>query len=227
MKYKIVIIITLAAILAAGLYAAIDRLAVYALSKTFNLELNYGRLKRSGIMQFGISDLTCVDKARGFGISSEQATIKPDFRSMAVDFDFHGVRFIKKASEASAPLDSLSKIVGEPFAGNWNYTRMSGSLRPIRGGLEITRFDAEGKEMRISLKGSVLQNGTIKSDINISFSPELTQKMPEELSAVLLTDETGGWKALSVSLSGDYKSPAIQVTGKLFRLSVKEVVEVK
>jgi hypothetical protein len=223
MKKKIVIAISLAAILAACAYAAIDRIAAYALSKAFDLELKYDGLRRSGMMRFDVSGLTCVSRTGGFGISSERATIIPDFRSMAVGFDFYGVRFIRKEPGAHASLDSLSKIVEEPFTGNLSYARISGSAHPIPDGLEITRFDAEGREIRISLKGSVLRGGTIQSDIKISLSPELTEKIPEELSAVLLTDETGGWKTLSVSISGDYKSPSIQVTGKLFRMSVKEV----
>jgi hypothetical protein len=227
MKNKIIIIIILAVILAVAVYAVIDRIAVYALSRACNLEIKYGRLERSGIIQLDFLRLACVDRARGFGISSERATVRPDFRKWGVDFDLHGVRFLRKASEASTSLDSLSKIIEEPFTGNWNYMRMSGSLRPIRGGIEITRFKADGEEMRISIKGSVFRDGTIKSDIDISFSAKMTEKIPEELSAVLLSDEPGLRKGLSVSLTGDYKSPSIQVTGKLFRLSVKEVAEVK
>jgi len=227
MKNKIIIIVSIAVILTAGIYATIDRIAIYALSRALNLDVTYDGIKRAGILQFDFSRLTCVDKTRRSGIFSERASIRPDFGSKAVNFDFYGVRFIKSSSGRSNSLDSLSKIVKEPFSGNWNYVRMSGSLRPIPGGLEITRFDAEGKEMRISLKGSILRSGNIKSEINISFSPESAKKIPEELSTVLLSDGIGGWKVLSVNLSGDYKSPSMQVTGRLFRLSVKEIVEVK
>lgn len=227
MKNKAIIIITVVAILAVGTYAAIDRIAVYALSRVFNLEIKYSGLKRSGITQFTFRRLTCVDKARGFGVSADEALIKPDFRSMAVDFDLQGVRFVKKTSDRMAPIDSLSKIVEEPFTGNWNYMKMSGSVKPIRGGVEMTRFEAAGDNMKLKMDGSVLESGPIEAVINISFSAESAKKIPAELASVLLSDEDGGWKTVSVNLSGNYRSPSIQVTGKMFRLSVKEIVEVK
>lgn len=205
------------------LYLSIDRIAILSLSRAYNLDISYARLKRFSPTGFSFTSLTCVDKKRKAGISSGSADIKADFRDMTVDFILRDVHFIKGSAQDTPSYDSLTSLVAAPFKSNWQYLQMSGSVRPLMDGLEVKSFTASSDSMKLTLKGSVHANGIIKSDIVIYFSPGLSRDIPQELSSTLLRDEPDGWKSLSVNLSGDYKKPAVEVTGKLFRLSVKEV----
>ena len=173
--------------------------------------------------------LTIVDKTKGIGISSENATIAlewngPDPRNATVGFDLYDVRFVKKAIEKAALYDTLDGLVALPFGSNWIYKEMSGKVRHSKEALTIKGFLAKSDLMKLAFNGSMRSDNTIKSDIVIYFADDLTRKIPPELIKLVLTQAEPGWKSLSVKLEGNYTMPTIQVSSKLFRLniSVKE-----
>jgi hypothetical protein len=84
----------------------------------------------------------------------------------------------------------------------------------------IKDFLAKSDLMKLSFNGDIRRDNTIKSDIVIYFSDELTRKIPPELTKLVLTQEDPGWKSLSVKLEGNYTMPTIQVSSKLFRLNI-------
>ena len=78
--------------------------------------------------------------------------------------------------------------------------------------------------MKVFLKG-ILFYSQDRADIGVTiqFSPDLLKKIPRELSETVLKGSADGWKSLSVDLKGSFKSPSIEVTGRLFKLSIKEI----
>jgi hypothetical protein len=202
-------------------------MAIFAFERTAHLKLSYGSLHKDGIVSFVFSDLKIVNNQAGLGIESRDATIKPtihgfDMQKATVDFDLHNVRFVKCESlPEGGSYDSLTGLVSAPFSGNWSYRSISGQIAPCKNGVKINKLDAVSDEIKLSITGILYNDKSMDADIKIYFAEGLTKKIPEDMSKIMLTSEGGGWKSLSVHLSGDSSKPSIQLSSKLFRLNIR------
>lgn len=144
-------------------------------------------------------------------------------KDLKLNVDLKDVRIRLKKSLPPA-YNTLDSLVLAPLDGTWKYNRIYGILRPKGGKVLIDTLTAEADEIKASVKGTFFHRED-KADLDmvIYFSPKLLEKVPPELSDTILKDAEGGWKSLSVSISGDFKSPAIQITGRLFRLNIREI----
>jgi hypothetical protein len=133
------------------------------------------------------------------------------------------VSFVKNAPVKVESIAGLDDLVALPFTGNWMYKKITLLFRLAADGTYLDSLSAESDRIAFTVKGAFYRNDKVNADINIRFAKALTDKMPEELSRVVLQDDPDGWKGLSVNISGDYKSPAIQVSSKLFRLNIRSV----
>jgi len=208
-------------------YISFGRIAVWFISRACNLDISYISLRHTFPARFWFKGLTVLERKTGFGFFSRSAEISPCrkgpfFKDFAVDFDLRDVNFTKRSGREIASYDNLTELVAIPFASSWIYNRVSGSLRPVPNGMEVNRLSALSDDIRLKASTVIHYDGNLKSDITISFSGTITQKIPKELSNMLLKQEAEGWKSLSVSLSGNYRSPSIRVSGNLFRLSIEE-----
>lgn len=217
-----VIFITAAVVL----YLYFDRLVVFFISNTQNLDISYRSMARASVDTINFKDLSVTDKKSGIGVFSKTGSIKPSvgFNSFKVGFDLQEVNFIRKKTKAATTYDSLTGLVAIPFNSNWKYERISGSVEKGKDKIEVTGLDAKSEDIRLSFNGTLYHDNNVKSEIKIYFSENLTKKIPDELSSVVLRQEGEGWKSLSVNLTGNFLSPAIQVSGKLFRLNIREKI---
>ena len=204
------------------LYA--NSIAVYFFSRAYDLDVYYKSVRGSAFSELVFGDLLFVDRRSGLGISAGLAKVRP---KAAITFDLGEVHFIKRGIQPLASYDNLSALVSVPFNSRWTYRRIYGRVKPSKRWIEIESLEAVSDDIKLSMRGSIYPDHTIKSDIVISFSDKLIAQIPEELSEVVLRDESEGWKSLSVKLEGDYDMPSIQVSGKLFRLNIKTVAEPK
>lgn len=210
---------------AAVLIPFLPKIVLGGFASAYNLDIKYKNLKKISLRQMVFDELTIVDKEKGIGISSKNATISlewdgPDPRNATVGFDLYDVRFVKKALEKATSYDTLDGLVALPFSSNWVYKEISGKIRHSKEALTIKDFLAKSDLMKLAFNGSMRKDNTIKSDIVIYFADELTGKIPSELTNLVLTQEESGWKSLSVKLEGNYTMPTIQVSSKLFRLNI-------
>ena len=215
-------VLTIAAILALFL---LPHILLRTFAATYDLDLRYEHLKKAAPNRMIFEGLTVVDRPKGIGISAKNAEIDvlwslPDPRNSTIVFNLKDVRFVKKEREAAASYDTLDNLVALPFSSNWLYAEISGKVRSSKGEVAIRDFMAKSDMMRLSFNGDIRRDNTIKSDILIYFSDELTKKIPPELTRLVLTQEDPGWKSLAVKLEGNYTMPTINVSSKLFRLNI-------
>jgi len=169
-----------------------------------------------------------LGKAYNLKIGYRHADMKPRLvnKEVLIDFDLKDVTVSKKTASAQKVYTyaSISDLVAAPFNGDWTYERVSGTVKPSRKKLGITELNAEAKEFKVSAKGSAdYETKSADMEIVLSFSGSLINKIPKELSGTVLKDEPGGWKSLSVKIKGNLSSPSISITGKMFRLNIREL----
>ena len=169
-----------------------------------------------------------LGKAYGLKIAYKHADMKPRLMNneVLIDFDLKDVTVSRNIASAPAEdsYNSISDLVAAPFSGNWTYQRVSGTIKPSRKNLEIIALNAEAKEFKVSAKGTAsYETKSADMEIVLSFSGSLISKIPKELSGTVLKDEQGGWRSLSVNIKGNLSSTSISITGKMFRLNIREV----
>ena len=220
---KRAVIFLIAGIIAicAAAYICKDYIAIYAVSKKYNLEISYKGLKRLSLDKVEFRDLKIVEKKTGLGLFSKNAAITFDKKT---SFDFRDVGFVGSPKGAAPAYDNIIELSAMPFNSRWTYKEISGSVSESSEGLTIDNFMATGDDVKLTFTGTVHHDDTVNADIIIYFSDKLTRKIPKSLSTIALTGEKGGWTSLTVTVKGDYRKPSIQVSSKLFRLSIKEVV---
>ena len=206
-------------------YLNFDRIALFAVSKLYSIEISYKGMTRDPKFGFVFEDIRALNKKIGIGFFSQRATVKPIWganmlKSVKLDFNFKDVHFLKNRTDVNkTSYDTLSQLVSVPFEGRWMYKEVSGFVEIFSNGITIKRFSADGKEMRLIVAGDLYYNNMIDLDVTIYFSKEVLKEIPPELHSVIMRDEPNEWKSFSVKIKGDLNSPSVQVTGKAFRLN--------
>ncbi|MFA6320691.1 MAG: hypothetical protein WCY36_02400 [Candidatus Omnitrophota bacterium] len=223
-KAAAVLVFILVLIASAGVFY-IDRIVTVVLEKKYDLGISYKGCSKNFSGEFTFKDLSVASNATGMGIFSGTAKIKPSLKDKKVllDFALTDGKFLKKSAAGPVQYDTLTALVSAPFSSEWRYKKISGQVEPTDNGMKINNFEAVSDEIRLSLNGELFGNGDIRTKVVIYFASELTAKIPPEFAAMLLTSEQNGWKSLSVNLTGNPNKPAIQVSSKAFRLSIKAV----
>jgi hypothetical protein len=200
-------------------------LTVLVFARSTGIDISYKQLITAGLTEFVFKDLSAVERQRGIGLSSSGASIKIVFDGLyipnaAADFSLNDVQFIKRRSEEKASYNSIDGLIALPFDSQWKYKTISGKVSAIKDGIRVRDFVASGDSIRFSFDGTLTGNNIIKGDITMYFEREITGKMPPELAGMALKDAGDGWKSLTLKVEGDLAKPAIQVTGRLFRLNI-------
>ena len=229
MKLKSIIICAVILTAAVAAYMSFDRIAVFALSKFYGIDISYKSLNKNPRDGYVFEDFKVINKKMALGFFSSRAALKPvkkpDFmKSLNIDFKFKDAHFIKlKTEKVKTMYDKLEELVAIPFEGRWRYKDIDGSVEIFSNGLTLKKLCANGKELRLLISGDIYYNNTMDADITIYFSKEILKDIPKELHSVLMKEEPEEWKSFSVKIKGDYRSPSIQISGKLFRLNIGTV----
>lgn len=225
---KPLIIMAAMVLVAAALFLVFfDRIAVAVLANSFDIDVSYGRIWNIHYTEFLFDDLKAVYRKKGVGISARSSDIKPFFtknfpRSMAFDILLKDINFIKKDAKADK-YDTLDGLLALPFGSQLIYPSVKGRIECFTDRISVEDFTAAGSDIKLTFKGDIYYDKKVNGEVRVHFSGDILKKIPDELTGVLLTDEGAGWKGLSVKLNGDYASPSVQFTGKMFRLSIKSV----
>lgn len=220
--------IALPILIAAALFLIFfDRIAVAVLSRAFDVDVSYGRIWNIHYREFLFDDLKVVYKKKGVGISARSSNVRPFFtknfpRSMAFDILLKDISFIKKEAKAEK-YDTLDGLLALPFGSQLIYPSVKGRIECFPDRVSVEDFTASGSDVKLTFKGDIYYDRKVDGEVRVHFSGDILKKIPDEIAGVLLADEGAGWKGLSVKLSGDYASPSVQFTGKMFRLSIKNV----
>ncbi|MFA5145844.1 MAG: hypothetical protein WC515_00470 [Candidatus Omnitrophota bacterium] len=211
--------------LAAVLYIFAADIMVRAFAAANGLDIAYKDAGNVWFTRFVFADLRVAERKSGVGFSAEAADIRIRLRkgSISADFNFRGVRLIREKGARESSYDSIDGLVASPFASSWKYETISGTAERREDGLILKDVRAVSDDIRLSVNGALHKDATVDADIMIYFSPNITRKVPEELTKVVLTDEPEGWKSISVKLNGNYLAPSIQLSSKLFRLNIRSV----
>ncbi|MDD5495912.1 MAG: hypothetical protein PHP46_02275 [Candidatus Omnitrophica bacterium] len=209
-------------------YLFFARIALYMISISQGLDIRYGKLKNAGFKELLFDDLKISEKKNGIGFLAKKAKIRPQWSQKflsepAFDMKLYDVSFLKRDREDPTRYSDIDDLVAAPFKSSCRYKEISLKIKKMRDGMLIEGLDAKSDDIRLSLNGSLKTDNTIDLAIIIYFSDTLTRKVPEELTKVILKDDKAGWKSLSVNLRGNYSTPSIQLTGKLFRLNIKAI----
>jgi hypothetical protein len=213
--------------LVALLLANFERLAVYAVARIYQLDVSYKSMKHPSLNEIDFRDARIAYSKLGFGLLCDRAVIRTAFAKKnlgepTISLDLSGVRFMKQGTAQPPAYDSLAALVATPFSEAWSYKKISGVVRLFDKGFEIEDFVAVSQDVKLAVKGSVSHSDIIDLDIVVYFSDKLTKKVPEELSNAALREEADGWKSLAVRLKGNYRTPSMQLSGRLFRLNISE-----
>lgn len=146
-----------------------------------------------------------------------------DAGGFKIDIYLKDVRISKRGVIAGA-YENLGALISAPFDGSLKYREIKGVIRPRPGRVLIDDLTADGSDIKVSVKGTYFY-AEDKADLDVAmrFSKAILKKIPPELSATVLKESPDGMASLSINIKGSFKSPAIEVTGRLFRLSIKEV----
>ncbi len=226
-KGRIRIFLTLViAIVALGAVTAafFDRMVIFAVSRYNGIETGYSRLYREA-GAIVLDDLSLAENRRGVGLYCKRAVLKPalkDFfkKGLEIYFNLEDARFKKIGDSGRPSADPLSAMVLVPFEGAWRYSDIEGDLVINGRAMAIKKLDAAGKDLKFYLSGNINADDTIELSVKIYFSQNAVRQLPDEFTEAVLSDEDDTWKTLSVKLEGNYRSPGIQLTGKLFRLNI-------
>jgi len=225
----IIILVTILALLGA-VYFSFDKIAIFTLSKLYGINVSYTALSKDKVNGYKFENLKILNRRSGIGFFSSRSSLKLNkttalLKSLDIDFKFRDVHFIRPGVEkAESMYDSVNKLVAIPFEGRWAYKDVAGTVEIFSNGLTLKSFAANGSEIRISLAGDIFYNNKINMDITIYFSKMVLKDIPNELSSVIMQEEPQEWKSFSVNMKGDYHSPSLKVSGKLFRLNVGTMV---
>ncbi len=207
-------------------YPFLNRLIILGYAKTHGLTIDYKTVSRgifSNLLLF--EGLSATDNSTGMGLSARSAAVKimskkGFFKETGIDLDLNEVRFLKKTTDKELSYDSMTELALIPFHGSWTYRRITGRVGISSDTVAVESLIASGDTIGLDLSGTIGKDDSISSTIKISFSSSLVKNIPEMLSDNILKDEKDGWKSMSVTLKGNIKTPSIQVSGKMFRLTI-------
>jgi len=216
------------ALAVASVYMSWDRMVIYFVAKDYGLSISYSSVKNMNFRELRFRDLTVMEKKHRAGLFASEATLWPAVGihardSRALTFVLKGVRFIPGPKKSGGGDDYLMNLVAMPFSGKWAYSEIEGEIFDREAGLYIRKLVASGDMMRLSVNGNLYKNNTIDANITVYFSNNIIKDLPESITGVMLQNEQGGWKSLSAHLTGDLSTPSIELSGKLFRLNIKQV----
>jgi len=231
MRFKPFLIATIILIIAVGaIYLYFDKILIFSASKIYDLDISYKSLIKDGRAGYKLENLKIFNKKMGVGFFSARASLKllwkwNFLKTLDFDFKFKDVHFINnKMGDKKASYDTIEGLVSVPFEGRWTYKEISGVVEIFSNGLTLKKFSAEGKEIKLFLSGDLFYNNAVDMNVTILFSKHVLKDIPPELPEAVMKDEPEEWKSFSVKLTGDYSSPAVQISGKQFILNIGEFV---
>jgi hypothetical protein len=226
----------LAVLAAVGIITALcvfllwDRIVIDMMAKQYDLMISYSSVKNHNFKELQFENLKAILKKQRSGIFAENAKLMPSFGAQTSDpkslaFELKGVRFIPAPSknEPKKTEDRLLDLVNLPFSGKWGYKEIYGEIAEHEKGLQIRKLVASGDMMRMSANGYLYKNNKIAMYITIYLSKDMTKELPDMVSEGILKNEPGEWKSFSANLTGDLSAPSIELSGKLFRLNIKQI----
>ncbi|MFQ5952060.1 MAG: hypothetical protein ACE5JK_01470 [Candidatus Omnitrophota bacterium] len=143
------------------------------------------------------------------GISAEEAVLnlrsRESLKNKRLIFDcvMHGVKFVYKDTDKTdaAPEDNILAL---PFSPDQKYEKITFTAYLDRKTVEIRDFDAYSKDIRMGgdclfVKGK----DDISLDIKISFSPEISNALPEDVRTGVLSRDENGWYSTAITYKGN------------------------
>jgi hypothetical protein len=217
------------AILAGLIYFAFDKALIAAVSAAYDLEIGYTGLERPKFGELRFSNLKASRRAGGIGISAKDARITvirnaSGSAGFGLSFELLDASFTGSVNSGGS-YDTLDGLASMPLGGGVLYSEIFGTVVPVKGGVSVKDLMARSRDMRLSFNGTIGDNKTVEADAVIYFSEALKNKVPKELTDVILSQEADNWYSLSVHLSGDYNAPSVNVSSKLFRLNIRSVIK--
>lgn len=226
LRRKIVfsLVILLALITASAFFA--DRLIMLYIEKSSDVKMSYKSMKNIFFKEFVFEKLEIINSRTGIGVFSENARVLPVWDKakkgrMPVTFRLENVNFLKRSKDVQGSLfNTLPDLVLAPFSSGWRYKEIAGEVILYKDSILLKNITAVSDEIKLSISGEVKDRSSIRLDIVIYFYKTISKKIPEELSSIAMESHGPDWKSISVRLRGDYKKPEIELSNRLFRLTI-------
>jgi len=169
-----------------------------------------------GISLWGVS---AIDAAgRGYYCASADVRyglpefiLKREFSFALKDIKFYGNIGL---------MDSVTEILSIDRLPDVEFNEVSGTVRLLEEGVSIKNASASGDSVRIEGGGRVGKDGMLDCDIHFSFSPDITDKVPEVIKAALLEPEDGNRMGISFKAYGNYKNPSLHLRSDGLKLNI-------
>lgn len=119
-------------------------------------------------------------------------------------------------------LDSVADMLVISKLPDVEFREIKGILQLSKDTVFIKGIYAYNDRMRIRGGGWINNDGTLDCDINLSFSEDITDKIPDAVKIALLRREDGGWMGIALKGRGNYKKPTLHISSDSIRLNVRE-----
>jgi hypothetical protein len=187
----------------------LDRIVIFSLNNFTDFEISYDRLKGT---VFGVLEADGLRVRTGeneIGISANKAFLslktRQLFEKRKVIFDcvLQDARFLPKGKDKIG-VTSEENVLAVPFSPEHKYEKITFSAYIDRKILEILNFKADSRD--ILMEGNcVFSKNTdrIALDWKISFSPEASSSLPEDVRNGVLSLDEDGWYSTIISYKGN------------------------
>ena len=187
----------------------LDRIVTFSVNHLTDYEISYEKWKNilSGTSE--IDALHVASKGNKLGISAEKVFFNVRFKEslkekkLIVDCTLQGARFTDESGseEAAAPEED---ILAMPFSPDHRYDKITLTAYLDTNVLEVSDFKATSKDILMEGDCVFIKNtDNISLDWKISFSPQLSGSLPEDLRSAVLSHDGEGWYSTVISYKGN------------------------
>jgi hypothetical protein len=187
----------------------LDRIVILSINYFTDYEVSCGKCKGilSGALE--IDAFSATPKKGNIGIFAEKAFFdiraKESFRKggLIVDCDLQAAKFIPKDGNKKT-VDPEEDVLAMPFSPDHAYDKIALTAFLGRDVIRVTDFKAVSEDILMS-GDCTFQADTdnISLDWKISFSPDLSGRIPENIRSATLSHEGEGWYSTVISYKGN------------------------
>ncbi|MGB2598825.1 MAG: hypothetical protein WBC99_00065 [Candidatus Omnitrophota bacterium] len=206
---KLVLTLLIIALICFSGFFFLDRIIIFSLNNFTDFEISYDRLKGTVFRVLEADGLRVRTGENEIGISANKAFLslekKQLFERRKVMFDcvLQDARFLPKEKD-KIDVTSEENVLAVPFSPEQEYEKITFSACVDKKTIEILNFKADSRD--ILMEGScVFSKNTdrIALDWKISFSPEVSSSLPEDVRSGVLSLDENGWYSTIISYKGN------------------------
>jgi hypothetical protein len=187
----------------------LDRVITFSINHFSAFEISYDKLKGNILRKTEIDGLYAETGPDGINVLAKKAVfslrIKKSFekKKIMLDCALYGVKFIP-TGKGEKDAGQEENVLAVPFSSQQEYEKITFTTYLNGKALEISDFKAVSPNIRME-GGCVFSKNTDNIALNwkISFSPEASKSLPEDVRSGVLSKDEDGWYSTVISYKGN------------------------